>query len=54
VLADAAVDGPYREIDRAMYLTAVMTGLRQGELVAFDGATWTGPLAGSGSARTTC
>lgn len=33
-LADAAVDGPYREIDRAMYLTAAMTGLRQGELVA--------------------
>ena len=33
-LADAAVDGPYREIDRAMYLTAAMTGLRQGELIA--------------------
>ena len=33
-LADAAVDGSYREIDRAMYLTAAMTGLRQGELVA--------------------
>jgi Phage integrase family len=33
-LADAAVDGAYREIDRAMYLTAAMTGLRQGELVA--------------------
>ncbi|HEY3959275.1 MAG TPA: tyrosine-type recombinase/integrase [Solirubrobacteraceae bacterium] len=33
-LADAAVDGPYREIDHAMYLTAAMTGLRQGELVA--------------------
>ena len=33
-LADAAVEGPYREIDRAMYLTAAMTGLRQGELVA--------------------
>lgn len=33
-LADAAVDGPYRESDRAMYLTAAMTGLRQGELVA--------------------
>src|ERR1700691_4542630 len=33
-LAEAAVDGPYREIDRAMYLTAAMTGLRQGELIA--------------------
>ena len=33
-LADAPADGPYREIDRAMYLTAAMTGLRQGELVA--------------------
>jgi integrase len=33
-LADAAADGPYREIDRAMYLTAAITGLRQGQLVA--------------------
>ncbi len=33
-MADAAVDGPYRKIDRAIYLTAAMTGLRQGELVA--------------------
>jgi integrase len=33
-LADAAVAGPYCEIDRALYLTAAMTGLRQGELVA--------------------
>ncbi len=33
-LADATVDGPYRAIDRALYLTAAMTGLRQGELVA--------------------
>jgi integrase len=53
-LADAAVEGPYREIDRAMYLTAAMTGLRQGEWWRFDGATWIGPPAGSGSARTTC
>jgi integrase len=33
-LADAAIEGPYRRIDRALYLTAAMTGLRQGELVA--------------------
>jgi integrase len=33
-LADAAIAGPYREIDRVLYLTAAMTGLRQGELVA--------------------
>jgi integrase len=53
-LADAAVDGPYREIDRAMYLTAAMTGLRQGELVAlrWRDVDWT--AAESGSARTTC
>jgi integrase len=33
-LAGAAVAGDYRSIDRALYLTAAMTGLRQGELVA--------------------
>lgn len=33
-LADAAVAGDFRAIDRALYLTAAMTGLRQGELVA--------------------
>jgi integrase len=32
--ADAAVEGPYRALDRAMYLTAAMTGLRVGELIA--------------------
>jgi len=30
----AAVDGAYKAIDRALYLTAAMTGLRQGELLA--------------------
>lgn len=34
LLATAAVDGPYQAIDRALYLTAAMTGLRQGELLA--------------------
>lgn len=34
VLADRTCAGPYRELDRALYLTAAMTGLRQGELVA--------------------
>ena len=33
-LADSAIDGPYRAIDRALYVTAAMTGLRQGELIA--------------------
>jgi integrase len=33
-LADAAVSGDYHAIDRALYLTAAMTGLRQGELCA--------------------
>ena len=33
-LADAAHTGAYAAIDRALYLTAAMTGLRQGELVA--------------------
>jgi integrase len=33
-LAEAAIAGSYRRIDRALYLTAAMTGLRQGELVA--------------------
>jgi integrase len=33
-LADVAIAGPYQRIDRALYLTAAMTGLRQGELVA--------------------
>jgi integrase len=33
-LANAAIDGPYKMIDRAHYLTAAMTGLRQGELIA--------------------
>jgi integrase len=33
-LADAAGDGAYQAIDRALYLTAAMTGLRQGELCA--------------------
>jgi integrase len=30
----AAAAGPYEAIDRALYITAAMTGLRQGELVA--------------------
>jgi integrase len=33
-LADNAIDGPYQTIDRALYVTAAMTGLRQGELIA--------------------
>lgn len=33
-LADAAIKGDYQAIDRGLYLTAAMTGLRQGELIA--------------------
>jgi integrase len=35
-LVDAAQPGPYHEIDRALYLTAAMTGMRIGELQALD------------------
>lgn len=30
----AAIEGRYQRIDRALYVAAVMTGLRQGELIA--------------------
>lgn len=33
-LATAAVEGEYQAIDRALYVTAAMTGLRQSELIA--------------------
>ena len=33
-LADAAVSGDYQAVDRAFYVTAAMTGLRHGELIA--------------------
>jgi integrase len=33
-LASAAVPGEHQQLDRALYLTAAMTGLRQGELIA--------------------
>jgi integrase len=33
-LADTAVAGEHQRLDRALYLTAAMTGLRQGELIA--------------------
>jgi integrase len=33
-LANAAVPGEHQQLDRALYLTAAMTGLRQGELIA--------------------
>jgi len=33
-LADAAVEGSHQAIDRAFYITAAMTGLRHGELIA--------------------
>jgi integrase len=33
-LVSAAVEGDYQALDRVLYLTAAMTGLRQGELIA--------------------
>lgn len=33
-LVAAAVAGPYQQLDRALYLTAATSGLRQGELIA--------------------
>jgi len=33
-LASAAFDGPYQSVDGAFYVTAAMTGLRHGELIA--------------------
>lgn len=33
-LVDAACEGDYQRIDRALYLTAAQTGMRQGELIA--------------------
>jgi integrase len=33
-LADAAIPGEHQQLDGALYLTAAMTGLRQGELIA--------------------
>lgn len=36
LLVDAVAAGPYHALDRAMYLTAAMTGLRIGELQALD------------------
>jgi len=36
LLIDAARPGAYQELDRAMYLTAAMTGMRIGELQALD------------------
>lgn len=33
-LIDAAIPGEHQHVDRALYVTAAMTGLRQGELIA--------------------
>jgi len=42
-LAGAAVSGTHQQLDWALYLTAAMTGLRQGELIAlrWQDVDWT-------------
>jgi len=42
-LVSAAVEGDHQALDRALYLTAAMTGLRQGELIAlrWQDVDWT-------------
>ncbi|HEX4345259.1 MAG TPA: tyrosine-type recombinase/integrase [Solirubrobacteraceae bacterium] len=42
-LVEAVPDGPYHQVDRALYLTAAMTGLRQGELrgLRWEAVDWT-------------
>jgi len=40
---EAVLDNDLARVDRALYLTAAMTGLRQGELLGLRGGTWTGP-----------
>ena len=42
-LVSSAMPGPYRQIDRALYITAAMTGLRQGELrgLRWEAIDWT-------------
>ena len=48
---EAVLDNDLARVDRALYLTAAMTGLRQGELLGLRGGTWTGPRAGRGLGR---
>ena len=50
---DALVRAAAGEQDAAIYLTAAMTGVRRGELVAFAGATSTSPARRSAYAPTT-
>jgi integrase len=42
-LASGAVEGEHQALDRALYVTAAMTGLRQGELIAlrWSDVDWT-------------
>jgi len=46
---DAVLEDDLARVDRALYLTAAITGLRQGSCWACAGATWTGPRRRSGS-----
>ena len=45
--------GPFRELDRALWRTAAMTGLRRGELLALRWGTSTGSPRASACAATT-
>ena len=51
-LASAAVDGEHQALDRALYVMAAMTGLRQGELIALrwsERLDWTPRESGCGA-----
>jgi integrase len=53
-LASAAVEGEYQALDRALYVTAAMTGLRQGELLALRWSDVDFQLSASASGALTC
>ena len=52
-LVAAALPGDHHGLDRALYLTATMTGLRQGELIALRWMDVDWPASASGCAATT-
>ena len=52
-LVDHARAGEFQALDRAVFLTAAMTGLRKGELLALRWRAWIGRRRVSGCRRTT-